>query len=312
MKSRRISLIERIAVSSLLRGYAYAPGLMQRIRPRMVRATWRRADVWRSSLRENGRIILGDDASDAEIDEYGIGVLEHMQRYMAGLVLASRTPRDELLERIETVEGLPAFREIFDRRGERGLILLSIHMGEFEPAAAYMGRYAPVHVLYRRDRIQTLERIRAEARRRLGVVEHAVDDGVNAWLSLRDMLDGGEVVALLGDRVQPGQTGVFMPMFGRMMEIPVGPFKLAQVTDSRIVPVFNWWRPDGRLAMRMEDPLEVEGDLRRDPASNPAMRRWVELIEARIAATPDQWLNVHPVWRASDAAGRTTDDRNAA
>ncbi|MAH66830.1 MAG: hypothetical protein CMJ27_10660 [Phycisphaerae bacterium] len=213
---------------------------------------------------------------------------------------------------IETVEGLPAFREIFDRRGERGLILLSIHMGEFEPAAAYMGRYAPVHVLYRRDRIQTLERIRAEARRRLGVVEHAVDDGVNAWLSLRDMLDGGEVVALLGDRVQPGQTGVFMPMFGRMMEIPVGPFKLAQVTDSRIVPVFNWWRPDGRLAMRMEDPLEVEGDLRRDPASNPAMRRWVELIEARIAATPDQWLNVHPVWRASDAAGRTTDDRNAA
>ena len=149
MKSRRISLTERIAVSSLLRGYAHAPGLMQRIRPRMVRATWRRADVWRSSLRENGRIILGDDASDAEIDEYGIGVLEHMQRYMAGLVLASRTPRDELLERIETVEGLPAFREIFDRRGERGLILLSIHMGEFEPAAAYMGRYAPVHVLYR-------------------------------------------------------------------------------------------------------------------------------------------------------------------
>jgi lauroyl/myristoyl acyltransferase len=126
------------------------------------------------------------------------------------------------------------------------------------------------------------------------------------------MLDGGEVVALLGDRVQPGQTGVFMPMFGRMMEIPVGPFKLAQVTDSRIVPVFNWWRPNGRLALRMEDPIEVEGDLRRDPASNPAMQRWVELIEARIAATPSQWLNVHPVWDASGPTGDTTDDRTAA
>ena len=312
MKSRRISLTERVAVSSLLRGYAHAPSLMNRIRPRMVRATWRRAEAWRTSLRANGRIILGDHASDGEIDEYGLGVLEHMQRYMEGLVLASRAPRDMLLERIETVEGLPAFRKIFDRRGERGLILLSIHMGEFEPAAAYMGRHAPVHVLYRRDRIKTLERIRAEARRRLGVVEHAVDDGVNAWLTLRDMLDGGEVVALLGDRVQPGQTGVFMPMFGRMMEIPVGPFKLAQVTDSRIVPVFNWWRPDGRLALRMEEPIEVEGDLRRDPASNPAMQRWVELIEARIAATPSQWLNVHPVWNASAPAGDTTDNRTAA
>ncbi|MAD19993.1 MAG: hypothetical protein CMJ52_07250 [Planctomycetaceae bacterium] len=312
MKSRRISLTERVAVSSLLRGYAHVPGFMHRIRPRMVRETWRRAEAWRTSLRENGRIILGAAASDEDIDAYGIGVLEHMQRYMEGLVLASRLPRDVLLERIETVEGLADFRAIFDRRGERGLILLSIHMGEFEPAAAFMGRHSPVHVLYRRDRIQTLERVRAEARRRLGVVEHAVDDGVNAWLTLRDMLEKGEVVALLGDRVQPGQTGTFMNMFGRTMEIPVGPFKLAQVTESPIVPVFNWWRPDGRLAMRMEDPIEVEGDLRRDPAGNPAMQRWVELIEARIAATPSQWLNVHPVWRSREAADRANDDRNAA
>ena len=42
------------------------------------------------------------------------------------------------------------------------------------------------------------------------------------------------------------------------------------------------------------------------------MRRWVELIEARIAATPSQWLNVHPVWDASGPAEDTTDDRTAA
>jgi lauroyl/myristoyl acyltransferase len=186
-------------------------------------------------------------------------------------------------------------------------------MGEFEPAAAFMSRHAPVHVLYRRDRIKTLETIRARARGLLGVIGHAVDDGLSAWMEVRDALGQGEVVALLGDRVQPGQTGVFMPMFGRQMEIPVGPFKLAQATESRLIPVFNWWLPNGRLGMRMEAPIEVDGDLRRDPGSNPAMRRWVELVEARIRAMPEQWLNVHPVWRGGEAASMNIgDDRSAA
>ncbi|RPG16160.1 MAG: hypothetical protein CBB69_009265 [Phycisphaera sp. TMED9] len=309
MKDSGVSKIERLAVSSLLQGYARAPGVMHRIRPLMVRQTWRRAPVWRKALRENGRIILGPEADDARLDAYGLGVLEHMQRYMEGLVIASRSNPEKLLERIDTVEGLTDFREYFQDRKRRGLILLSIHMGEFEPAAAFMSRHAPVHVLYRRDRIKTLESIRSRARGLLGVIGHAVDDGLGAWMQLRDALEQGEVVALLGDRVQPGQTGTFMPMFGRQMEIPVGPFKLAQATGSRLVPVFNWWLPDGRLGMRMEAPIDVDGDLRRDPGANPAMRRWVELVEARIRAMPEQWLNVHPVWRG-DAA--SSDDRNAA
>jgi lauroyl/myristoyl acyltransferase len=313
MNDAGVSKAERLAVSSLLHGYARVPGFMHRIRPLMVRQTWRRAPFWREALRENGRIILGREADEGRLEAYGLGVLEYMQRYMEGLVVASQLNPETLLKRIDTVEGLTDFREYFQDRKRRGLILLSIHMGEFEPAAAFMSRHAPVHVLYRRDRIKTLETIRARARGLLGVTGHAVDDGLAAWMRLRDVLDRGEVVALLGDRVQPGQTGTFMPMFGRHMEIPVGPFKLAQATGSRLIPVFNWWLPDGRLAMRMEAPIEVEGDLRRDPGSNPAMRRWVELVEARIRATPEQWLNVHPVWRGGESAiAGDGDDRSAA
>jgi lauroyl/myristoyl acyltransferase len=313
MKDAAVSRGERLAVSSLLHGYDRVPGLMHRIRPLMVRQTWRHAPVWRKALRENGRIILGPDADEQRLDAYGLGVLDHMQRYMEGLVIASRANPETLLKRIDAVHGLTDFREYFQDRNRRGLILLSIHMGEFEPAAAFMSRHAPVHVLYRRDRIKTLETIRARARSLLGVIGHAVDDGLTAWMEVREALGRGEVVALLGDRVQPGQTGVFMPMFGRQMEIPVGPFKLAQATESRLVPVFNWWLPNGRLGMQMEAPIEVDGDLHRDPGSNPAMRRWVELVEARIRAMPEQWLNVHPVWRGGEAESTDTgDDRSAA
>jgi len=306
---RQVGPGERLSVATLLRGYHLAPRVMHRIRPRLVEATWNRAEPWRRALRENGRIILGPRATDAEIDDYGRGVLENMQRYMEGLVVAATTPVDRLLDRISLVEGLDEFREVFASRGDRGIVLLSMHMGEFEPAAAYIGRHLPIHVLYHRDPIATLEGFRRRARRRLGVIEHAVDAGLGTWAELRDALDRGEAVALLGDRVQPGQVGTPVEVFGRPMDLPIGPFKLAESCGAVVVPVFNWRRDDGSLAMRMTSPLELAGgDLRRDPSGHPAVRRWASLVESMIAAHPTQWLNVHPVWRGGSPAVSRGDD----
>lgn len=302
-QGRRVGLGERLAVSALLRGHHFLPGVMRRLRPRLVRQTWSRADAWRESLQENGRIILGEQTTETELEAYGTGVLDGMQRYMEGLVVAATTPVDRLLARISHIEGLEEFRAIFKGRGERGIVLLSMHMGEFEPAAAFLGRHVPLHVLYHRDPIATLESYRRRARRRLGVQEHPVDAGLGTWAALRDALGRGEAVALLGDRVQPGQTGTPIDLFGRTTELPVGPFKLAESTGALVVPVFNWRLEDGSLAMRMDEPLEMDGgDLRRDPAGHPAVRRWAELVESMIAARPTQWLNVHPIWRTTPAA----------
>ena len=193
---KRTPLAERIAVSLLLRGYAHAPWITTRLRPTMVAQTWKRATGWRESLIENGRVILGSDADPAALDAYGRGVLESMQRYMEGIAVASRMPTDRLLDRLESVEGLTEFRRHFSDRSGRGIVLLSMHMGEFEPAAAYIGKHVPIHVLYHRDSIGTLERMRTRARRRLGVVGHAVDDGLGTWAGLRDVLGRGEVVGL--------------------------------------------------------------------------------------------------------------------
>ena len=303
-EGRRISTVERLAVSALLRGYAHAPWITARLRSRMVTETWRRAESWRRTLRENGRIILGPDADESMIDAYGLGVLDHMQRYMEGIAVASRRSPERLLERISHVEGLDEFRAHFGARGTRGIVMLSMHMGEFEPAAAFIGRHAPIHVLYHRDPIRTLENMWRRARQRLGVIGHAVDDGLATWAELRDGLDRGEVVALLGDRVQPGQRGTPMTVFGREMEIPIGPFKLADSANASVVPVFNWRLPDGGLALRMESPLPMDGDLRRDPGNHPGVLRWVEMIEKVITEHPTQWLNVHPVWKDESPSGK--------
>lgn len=299
--TRRVGIGERLSVSTLLRAYQWMPGIARSMRPRLVAATWSRSETFRKVLGVNGRIILGADVSADRLEAYGLGVLENIQRYLEGLVIASRMPLERLTSRIATIEGLDGFKGLFRSKGDRGIVLLSMHMGEFEPAAALIGDHAPVHVLYHRDPIRTLERIRTRARRRLGVSAHPVDAGLGTWATLRDVLGRGEVVALLGDRVQPGQSGAVVPVFGRSMEIPMGPFKLAASCDAWLVPVFNWRCRDGSLALRMEPPIQIDGDFRTRPEEHPAVRTWVGLMESMIAARPEQWLNVHPVWGMSSA-----------
>ncbi|MCH2161559.1 MAG: lysophospholipid acyltransferase family protein [Phycisphaerales bacterium] len=302
----RMHMAERLSVASLLNGYRFVPKFMHRIRPWMISMTWRSAKSWKSALRENGRIILGPEASPEEIDAYGRGVLLYMQRYMESLVIASRATEQDLLDRVDSYKGIEEYWDVRSRH--RGAVLISMHMGEFEPAAALIRRFdAPIHILYRRDRISRLERIRASARERHGVKAHAVDDGLTTWGALRDALDRDEVVALHGDRVQPGQKGILVDLLGHKTELPVGPFKLAFSTGAPLFPVFNRYLSEDRLALEIGSPIELDQSVMRSPEKSSAVQSWSRMLGERIREAPEQWLNVYPVWRHEEASDEPRD-----
>ena len=297
----KMSMVERISVASLLNGYRFVPRFMHLIRPLMLSITWRTASSWKDALRVNGRVILGPEATAEEIDAYGRAVLLSMQRYMEGLVIASRATEEGILSRIDDFKGIDQYREI--RKRHRGAVLISMHMGEFEPAAALIRRFdAPMHILYRRDRISRLERIREVARKRFGVTAHAVDDGLAAWAALRDALERDEVVALHGDRVQPGQKGMKVDLLGHEMELPIGPFKLAFTCGAPLFPVFNRYLSGDRLALEIGSPIEVDSSIIQNPAESPAVQAWSRMLGERIREVPEQWLNVHPVWNLDETS----------
>ncbi len=291
--------VENIAVGMLLRGYGWAPSLMHRIRPRIVRRTWKVAHAWRDALRANGKIILGPDADDEAIDRFGLGVLNNMQLYMAGLVAGSCMSRTALISRIGSFSGVENYQNV-RKENPRGAVIISIHMGDFESAAAIIADHdARMNVLYRRDQIDRLEKIRTRARERLNVRGHAVDDGMSTWLGLKDALERNEVVALHGDRVQPGQTGTKVNVLGHQTVLPIGPFKLAYAAKAPLVPVFNWRMDSGLFAMRIGAPIELDDRVMRDPENSTAVNGWAGMLGEHIRQFPEQWLNVHPVWTSN-------------
>jgi KDO2-lipid IV(A) lauroyltransferase len=151
-------------------------------------------------------------------------------------------------------------------------------------------------VVYRHDERTHFETLRARLRRRLGVTEVAVDRGVGVWFGLREALGRDEAVMLQCDRVMPGQRGVPVAFMGGHILMPTGPEKLAAAAGAPVVPIFVTRRPDGRVRIRIGEPLAATEPLSSGDTPGPMLLRLAAALEEQVRATPEQWLRLDPVW----------------
>lgn len=273
-----------------------APALSGRLRPCFASITWWLMPGRRRALRRTARMVLGPRASAADLDRHGRRVLLHLQDFIADVATIDRRSIDSLAARIRRFDGLDHLLAAL--RAGRGVILAGAHLGSFESAIAALrtASRVPVHVVFARDRIRAFDRARSAARRHLAMVEHPVGRGIDAWLALRDALDRGEVVAVLADRVMPGQRGATIRFFGRPATLPPGPVRLSAMTGAPIVPTFVIPSEDGGSTLRFEPPIEPDDADRAVDDHHPGQRALVAAIERAIRAAPDHWLVIEGPW----------------
>lgn len=239
----------------------------------------------------NARRLLGEGSTIEDREGLGRRVIENFFDFICDVGRTSHMSRDQLLDRIERIEGDDRYRAV--RALRKGAIIVTAHMGSFEVGmAALLEREKRVHVLFRRDAIGLFEQTRSALRKRLGVNEVPVDEGLSVWLRLRDALARDEAVLIQGDRTMPGQKGRPVKFLGGHVMLPTGPVKLAMASGAPILPVFTIRLPDGRVRLFVEEPFIV----RPEDSSEAAMERLASVIERYVRAYPDQWLMIHPAW----------------
>lgn len=283
----------------------HAPWLSRRLRPLFVWITWLALPSRRRALRRTARIVLGPAPGERELNRHGRRVMTNLQAFIADVATIDRRSVRELAARTPRYEGIERVLPLLDER--RAMILAGAHLGSFESSMAVLRSKSdvPVHVVYSRDSLRAFDRIRARARRHLGIVEQTVERGVETWLALREALESGEVVAILADRVLPGQRGAVMPLFGVPARLPTGPVRLAAITGAPIVPTFSIPGADGLQTLRFEPPIYVDGG--DDGAEARAQRALIDAIERAVRTAPEHWLVVDAPW----ASAPTTTDATA-
>jgi phosphatidylinositol dimannoside acyltransferase len=286
---------------------ARAPGLVLWTRPFFLWFAFRYSAVLRDGPERNARRLLGPDATPAEVEALRRQIIRNAYTNVYELGASVKRGIAETRARIEAVEGKEAYLEA--RRLKRGAILVTAHFGPFEVgAAALLDLEKHISVVFRRDERASFDRIRSRLRAKLGVSEISIDDGLQAWVSLREALQRDEVVLVMGDRVMPGHRGVKLPFLGGHIRVPTGPAKLARVTGAPLIPIFTIRTLSGRLKIVIEKPIYVNAGFDEAGGADVASRALVSALEKHVRAHPDQWIVFYRAWCEDEF---THDDSNA-
>jgi len=266
---------------------ALAPSFVRACRPLVMRLVPLVSRKVSSSTRRNATKIFGRSLTKPEQRAFTRGVVGNFFDFVIDVGQSSRETPERLLERIEVVEGEPAYRTA--RAGRRGAVLVTAHMGSFEVGLAALKRVERrVHVVFKRDASGPFEAMRARMRRTLGVLEAPIDDGLATWMDLRDALLNDDVVVMQADRTMPGQRSEVVPFLHGHLRVPTGAVRLARMTGSPIVPVFTLRLGTGRFAVYLFPAINPRGG--GTAASDPAVVAVARSIESMVAKHPQQWL----------------------
>ena len=211
----------------------------------------------------------------------------------------------ERYERLET--DLPFEVEVDNRAvwerlagGDRGLLLVTGHVGNWELASALPaseeGR--AIHVVREEELDPRAQRFVAGRLAAMGpgYTTHFAAGDPLLGLTLREALERGEIVALQGDRPRSGGGTVQARLFGRRYALPVGPLALARQAGVPLLPAFVYRLGRRRYRVLFDEPVVVARTRDRERDVAEGARVLAGVLERAVRRDPYQWYVFREVW----------------
>jgi predicted LPLAT superfamily acyltransferase len=187
----------------------------------------------------------------------------------------------------------------------RGAVMLGAHLGSFEALQAVGDRHANrriAMVMYPAN-AQNIQRVLSAvapaSRLKIIAIGHP-----GTTLAIRDWLDGGGLVGMLGDRVlqegkDPGDV-MRLPFLGHDAPFGLGPLRLAMLLQRRVFFMTALFCGGNRYEVRFE-PLADFSQRPADAAAreqqlHAALQAYVHKLEALCVEAPYNWFNFHDFW----------------
>lgn len=122
----------------------------------------------------------------------------------------------------------------------------------------------------------------------------AVDEG-RGVVDIVNALNGGISVAMHGDRIMEGQRAVTVNFLGEQVNLPSGPYQVAYVTGTAILPVFCAKTGPDEVSIEMAEPIiPVKAPRNRRDAEIARMATlYTDALEKVALAHLEQWFNFH-------------------
>ena len=206
--------------------------------------------------------------------------------------------RDDLFEVHK--EGNHHLQEL--TRKKRGALLLGGHLGSFEAMRVGASRERfPINIVghFQNARMinALLEQLNPEIAAR---VLHVGDDPAGTAITMRERLEAGEMLAVLGDRVGLNDKHTAVTFLGKTALFPTGPFLLASALKCPVYLVFGLYHEPNRYNLYCEPFVDrvVLPRANRQQALQDITQRYAERLEHFAKIAPYNWFNFYDFWQA--------------
>ena len=205
----------------------------------------------------------------------------------------------------------PGAEALLDLRNPQGKLLLASHLGDVEAcrALAQLNSSKVINALVFSYNAKRFKQIMEEMAPQAGLNLMPVTDiGPDTAILLKEKLDRGEWIAIVGDRiaVNPQRGGEWRICWSRFMgqpaPFPQGPFILASILRCPVDLIFAL-RQQGKLHIHCEpfaDPLLLPRDDRQN-ALQQTIDRYAERLEHYALQSPLDWFNFFDFWQLPDS-----------
>jgi len=205
-----------------------------------------------------------------------------------------------LLDKIDFPD-LELLREA--RENGRGALIIGAHLGNLEMMRAVAARYgfkgfhAVVHFANAAKFTGTIQRAAPESSKDL---IHVSSFGPETAMRLRQIIDRGECVVIVGDRTPASENGqtVVADFLGAPAEFPRGPFVLAAALECPVYLFFCVASGGGYkvYAEKFADKVTIPRASRQEALAGLA-ECYARRLEQLCVAYPLQWFNFFDFWR---------------
>jgi len=187
------------------------------------------------------------------------------------------------------------------RRGGRGFLLVTGHVGNWEMGAVTLRRHGLTPAVVGQPELSPrVQEMRQQLRERAGVESIDIGTSMATAFKVRSAVDGGRAVALLVDRAYP-EDSVVVPFFGRPTPFLRSPALLARFCSCPILPGFFLRRPDGAYFNVWGDLLDADPSISPGEDAVALMSRVAAALESVVRAHPTQWFNFYRFWEGGGA-----------
>jgi predicted LPLAT superfamily acyltransferase len=201
-----------------------------------------------------------------------------------------------------SIEGEELLRAV-DATGN-GAFLMGAHMGSFEVTRA-IGMHRPgiqvVMAMYGDNARKIMTMLEAL---RPSVQPEIISLGrVEAMLKVRQRLEDGAFVGIMGDRTLGNEALQEVSFLGNRAYFPVGPMRAAALLGRPVIFMLGLYRGTNRyqLVFELVADFSTVGSSERAAAVADAIARYAALLEKYCHSDPYNWFNFFDFWRDADS-----------